>query len=93
MALNLLAPPCRPESKTWVPRNPSVGGLFFNPAGNVLEVLRMWMESDSIYFFRRARQEREAARRAVHPEARQAHLAMARRFDSLSEAIAARETQ
>lgn len=53
----------------------------------------MWMESDSTYFFRRARQEHEAAKLAVHPEAREAHLAMARRFDSLSEAIAASEAQ
>lgn len=51
------------------------------------------MESDSVYFFRRARQEREAARLAVHPDARQAHLAMARRFDKMSEAIAATERQ
>lgn len=29
-----------------------------------VEVARMWMESDSVYFFRRAQQEREAARRA-----------------------------
>lgn len=49
----------------------------------------MWMESDSVYFKRRARQEREAAYKAVHPVAREAHLAMAERFKSVSEAIAA----
>ena len=53
----------------------------------------MWMESDSVYFFRRARQERDAARKAIHPDARQAHLAMALRFETLSEAIAAKEKQ
>lgn len=53
----------------------------------------MWMESDSVYFVRRARQEREAARHAIHPDARQAHLALAGRFEKLSEAIAATERQ
>lgn len=51
----------------------------------------MWMESDSIYFERRARQEREAASKAVHPNAREAHLAMAARFREISDAIAASE--
>ena len=53
----------------------------------------MWMESDSVYFGRRAQQEREAARHAAHPDAREAHLTLARRFDRLSEAIAATERQ
>lgn len=52
---------------------------------------RMWMESDSMYFSRRARQERDAARKAVNPKARDAHLTMAQRFSKLSEAIAAGE--
>jgi hypothetical protein len=49
------------------------------------------MESDSLYFGRRARQEREAARRAGHPRARDAHLIMAQRFGQLSDAIAESE--
>jgi hypothetical protein len=47
----------------------------------------MWMESDSHYFSRRAWQEREAATKALHPAARDAHLAMARRFEEVSRAI------
>lgn len=47
----------------------------------------MWMESDSHYFSRRAWQEREAATKALHPAARDAHLAMARRFEDVSRAI------
>lgn len=47
----------------------------------------MWMECDALYFSRRARQERAAARRAPHPGARDAHLVMAERFEELSEAI------
>ena len=47
----------------------------------------MWMESDSHYFSRRAWQEREAAMKARHPAARDAHLAMARRFEDVSRAI------
>lgn len=53
----------------------------------------MWMESDSIYFERRARQERIAARKALHPNAREAHMAMAERLSEISEAIAASERQ
>lgn len=52
-----------------------------------LEELDMWMECDSFYFRRRAIQEREAATRAPHPDARRAHLAMARRFEELSGSI------
>ena len=47
----------------------------------------MWMECDSLYFLRRARQEREAARAAPHPDARTAHLTMALRFEELAGAI------
>ena len=47
----------------------------------------MWMESDSHYFSRRAWQEREAATKAHHPAARDAHLAMARRFEEVASAI------
>ncbi|GAC1425953.1 MAG: hypothetical protein NVSMB6_26470 [Burkholderiaceae bacterium] len=48
----------------------------------------MWMESDDLYFSRRARQERQAAMRATHSVARQAHFLMAQRFDQVAEAIA-----
>lgn len=48
----------------------------------------MWMESDDQYLSRRAGQERLAARQARHPVAREAHLAMARRFDEVADAIA-----
>lgn len=47
----------------------------------------MWMESDTLYFLRRARQERRAAISASHPDARNAHLTMALRFEELAEAI------
>lgn len=46
------------------------------------------MEGDSIYFSRRAHEERTAAMKAAHPSARSAHLEMARRYDELSSAIA-----
>jgi hypothetical protein len=48
------------------------------------------MESDAIYFARRARDERVAAMAAVHPIARRAHLEMAERYDVLAGAIPAR---
>ena len=48
----------------------------------------MWMESDDQYFSRRARQERVAAGQARHPVAREAHLAMAMRFEEVADAIA-----
>jgi hypothetical protein len=44
----------------------------------------MWMESDDQYFSRRARQERVAAGQARHPVAREAHLAMAMRFEEVA---------
>jgi hypothetical protein len=51
------------------------------------------MESDAIYFGRRATEEREAAMRAPHPTARQVHLDMADRYDEISGAITAREVE
>ena len=45
------------------------------------------MESDFIYFSRRAQEEREAAMRNAHPSARRAHLEMATRYDELAVAI------
>lgn len=46
------------------------------------------MEGDAAYFDRRAREERTAALKALHPEARKAHLEMAGRYDELASAIA-----
>jgi hypothetical protein len=40
--------------------------------------------SDSTYFQIRARREREAALRQLHPVARHAHLVMAERYERLS---------
>ena len=51
------------------------------------------MESDSIYFARRAGKERIAAMKAPHPSARRSHLDMAARYDELSGAIAKRNRQ
>ena len=51
------------------------------------------MEFDDLYFSRRARQEREAARRATHPVAQRAHFVMAQRFDEVAGAIATSETK
>lgn len=53
----------------------------------------MWMECDTLYFQRRARQEREAATAAPHPNARKAHLTMAVRFEELSGALEEGEEQ
>jgi hypothetical protein len=47
------------------------------------------MEADFTYFRRRAQQEREAAMKAPHPGARQAHVEMAERYDEFASAIAA----
>jgi hypothetical protein len=49
------------------------------------------VESDASYFERRAREEREAARAAVHPNARLAHLELAERYEDLANAITERE--
>ena len=45
------------------------------------------MESDADYFRRRANEERAAAEHAVEGAARNAHLEMAERYDSLAKAI------
>ena len=45
------------------------------------------MESDAAFFTRRAREERLAATRADHPQARKAHLQMAARYSDLAHAI------
>ena len=45
------------------------------------------MEGDARYFTRRANDEREAAMKAAHPHARQAHLEMAARYGELANAI------
>jgi hypothetical protein len=49
------------------------------------------MEGDAAYFARRALQEREAALKAAHPTARQAHLQLAARYDDLAHSITARD--
>lgn len=49
------------------------------------------MESDVLYFGKRASEERRAAMQAAHPGVRQAHLDMAQRYDDLVDAIAARD--
>jgi len=46
------------------------------------------MEGDVNYFIRRASEERQAAMKAPHPAARQAHLKMATRYDELANGIA-----
>ena len=48
------------------------------------------MEGDSLYFGRRAAEERAAAMKAAHPGARQAHLELATRYDDLAAALAAK---
>lgn len=49
------------------------------------------MEGDASYFARRAKEEREAAMKAAHPKAREAHLDMAHRYDDLADAIVSRD--
>ena len=49
------------------------------------------MESDSVYFSRRAHEERLAAMKAPHPVARQAHLDLADRYHELSVVIESSE--
>jgi hypothetical protein len=49
------------------------------------------MEGDSIYFGRRASEERIAAMKAPHPRARKAHLELADRYDDLATAIVSRD--
>ena len=49
------------------------------------------MTGDVAYLIRRASEEREAAMRAAHPNARQAHLQLAGRYREMADAITARE--
>jgi hypothetical protein len=49
------------------------------------------MEADTVYFRRRASEERTAAMYTRHPRARKAHIDMAERYEDLVRAIAARE--
>ena len=49
----------------------------------------MLMESDSMFFARRASDERAAAIRAKHPRARRAHLELAERHQDIADAIEA----
>ena len=51
------------------------------------------MESDRLYFARRAVQERAAAMRSEHPRVRQVHLEMAMRYEELLVAIGRRERE
>lgn len=44
------------------------------------------MEGDTVYFARRAQEERVAAMKAPNQRARQAHLEMADRYDGLASA-------
>jgi len=45
------------------------------------------VEGDHIYFCRRATEEREAAMKAPHQEARRAHIELAGRYEELATAI------
>jgi hypothetical protein len=49
-------------------------------------------DEDGRYFSQRAAQEVTAAVRAVHPNARLAHLELARRYEQISQAVARRKT-
>ncbi len=49
------------------------------------------MEAETAYLLRRAREEREAATKAAHPAARQAHLELAQRYEEMASSIAAHE--
>jgi hypothetical protein len=49
------------------------------------------MEGDGSYFDRRAAEERIAAMKSPHPQARKAHLELAGRYQDLAVAITARE--
>ena len=49
------------------------------------------MEGDAAYFARRASDERTAAMKAAHPNARKSHLDMAERYDDLARSITARD--
>jgi hypothetical protein len=49
------------------------------------------MDGDAAYLNRRASEERAAAMRARHPNARQSHLELAVRYQEMADAIVARE--
>jgi hypothetical protein len=49
------------------------------------------MNGDAEYFRRRSVEEKSAAMKAGHPNAREAHLQMARRYDEFASALAASE--
>jgi hypothetical protein len=49
------------------------------------------MEGDAAYFSRRAEEERNAASKAIHLKAREAHSELANRYEDLASAIAARQ--
>jgi hypothetical protein len=49
------------------------------------------VEGDATYFGRRAKEERVAALKCIHPNARQCHLDMASRYDELANALASRD--
>jgi hypothetical protein len=48
------------------------------------------MDGDVAYLLRRASEERTAAMRAPHPNARQSHLELAARYQEMADAIIAR---
>ena len=47
------------------------------------------MEGDHAYFCRRAQEERQAAMKAPHPAAREAHIELAERYNEMAAAIGA----
>ena len=47
------------------------------------------MESNSVYFIRRAKEERVAAMKAAHPTARKSHRELAERYDKLAHEVGA----
>lgn len=49
------------------------------------------MQSDAVYFSRRASEERDAAGNAACATAREAHLEMAERYDELATALEERD--
>jgi hypothetical protein len=51
------------------------------------------METDVAYFRRRASEEHVAATAAGHPQARRAHVDMAKRYENLARAIEVKEDQ
>jgi hypothetical protein len=49
------------------------------------------MQSDVAYLMKRASEERTAAMRAPHPNARQSHLELAGRYQDMADAIIVRQ--